>query len=59
MENEIDKTKMLEKVNENLNELEELKEVEEMIKDNTIEFDFEEIKVKIKRYREVSKLLDL
>ncbi len=40
MENKIDKEKLLADFNEKFNELSEFNEVEEMIQDNTIEFEF-------------------
>lgn len=52
MDKKIDKTKLLKDVSEKLNELDELNEVEEMIQDNAIEFDFEE---KIYRVRKLNR----
>jgi len=42
MENKIDKVKLLQNANNALNELEKIKDIEEMIQDNMIEFGFEE-----------------
>lgn len=49
MENKVNKTELLAEFNERFNELDELKEVEEMIQDNTIEFPFEEQDYRVRK----------